>query len=80
MQLHYIMLQNPSALFNQIHASKSTKSIKLHSLTVGEKSYNGDCVPDGFYASLNTLKCPDMNSIYSSPEYESTLADYEYII
>ena len=36
-RLYEIMSNDPSSLFKQIRASKSSKSVKLHSLTVGEK-------------------------------------------
>ena len=80
-RLHSVLSDNPSALFSQIRAAKSSSSsAKLHTLTVDEKTYVEDSVPDGFFDSLASLKSPDMSYIHSTPEYQNTLSDYENII
>ena len=80
-KLNSILHNNPSAIHNVIKGFKnSSSSNKIHTLQVGDASYVGSSVPDGFFASLSSLKSPDLSSIHSTPQYQSTLSDYEHIL
>ena len=78
--LSSILTTNPSSAFRSIKASKNASSADIQNLKVENKTYRGDCVPDGFYDSLSSLKAPDLSSLYSSPHYQSTLLDYENVL
>ena len=78
-KLFNIMDKNPSAIFKTIRSSKSSSS-RIQKLHVGNKTYSGDTVCDGFYDSLSSLKAPDMSHIHNSPAYSSILTDYDHII
>ena len=71
---------NPSAFFASIRKLKNSNSARINTLKVGNKVFVGDAVPDGFYASLSALKAPDMSSIHSTPQFQSTLTDYQHIL
>ena len=78
-QLHANLSSNPSAIFSAIKSMK-TSSTTISTLNVGKSTYEGSSVPDGFYASLSSLKAPDLDTIQSSSHYQSTLTDYEHIL
>ena len=78
-KLNSVISGDPSAIYKSIKSHKSSSS-QIQSIRVGGNTYRGDCVPDGFYDSMSRLKCPDMSAIKSSPQFQSTLADYENII
>ena len=78
MKLKSVISGNCRDIFKSIKSSKSSSS-KINSIHVSSKVYQGDHVPDGFFDSMSSLKCPDMSSIESSPHFQSTLADYENI-
>ena len=78
--LNSIMDRNPMSLFRTIKSSKAAQSSTISSIRVGDDTYSGDAVPDGFFDSMSRLKCPDMATITDTPEFRSVLADYENII
>ena len=39
-----------------------------------------ESVTDGFFDSMQRLKCPDMSRIHSTPEFQSTLSHYTHIM
>ena len=47
-----ILSSNPSAVFSSIKHLKNSSTSKIGTLHVGEATYEGDEVPDGFFASL----------------------------
>ena len=73
--LNTVWSANPSAFFSKVKSLKNSNSSKIHTLKVGNETFEGDDVPDGFFASLSSLKAPDMSYIHSTPQYQSTLAD-----
>ena len=79
-KLFTILEKNPAELHKSIKRSKATASTQIQKLTVGNKIYTGDLIPDGFYESLSSLKAPDMSTIHQSPSYKSTLSDYQHIL
>ena len=72
--------KNPSAIHATIKGFKNSTSTKIHTLHVGNKDYVGSAVPDGFFASLSSLKSPDLQGIHSTPQYQSTLSDFQHIL
>ena len=78
--LNNILTGNPSAVHSAIKRFKNSSSTKIHTLNVGDAAYVGDSVPDGFFASLSSLKSPEMSSIHSTAEYQSTLSDFQHIL
>ena len=79
-KLSQILTNNPTSLFRTIKDLKNPHSCKIHKLHVGDTTYVGDEVPSGFFASLSALKSPDMSSIHSTPQYQSTLTDFQHIL
>ena len=53
---------------------------KIQKLTVGDKVYEGDQVPDGFFDSLKSLKTMETKVLESSPSNSLLLSDYPNII
>ena len=78
-ELQSVLSSNPSSVYKSIKNNKN-QSKKINTLRVGKKVYSGDSVPDGFFDSMSSLKCPDMSPIHNTPEFQSTLADYNNII
>ena len=78
-KLNSIISGNCSGVFKSIKSAK-TSSSKIQTIRVGSQTYHGANVPDGFYDSLSRLKCPDMSVIETTPQFMSTLADYDNII
>jgi hypothetical protein len=79
-RLNAVLGSDPTSVYKAIKSANSATSRKIPSIRVRDRTYVGDNVPDGFYDSLQKLKCPDMSGISSTPEFQSTLADYENII
>ena len=78
--LFSILEKNPSDVHNSIKKMKATATSQIQKLTVGDKTFPGSLIPDGFYSSLSSLKAPDMSEIHASPSYKSTLSDYQHIL
>ena len=55
-QLLSILGDNPSALYSFIKSSRSGANTLIEKLTVGDKTYTGDRVSDGFFDSMTSLK------------------------
>ena len=79
-KLNSILDKSPADIFRSIKSSKASSSSKLPSIRVGNNLYEGDCVPDGFFDSMSRLKCPDMEQMTSTPEFQATSYDYNNII
>ena len=77
--VHSVLSSNPGALYRSLKTSKNSQSSRIHSLSVGDKVYTGDSVPDGFFDSLSSLKSPDMSNIHSSPSFQAVSSDYATI-
>lgn len=74
------MLSNSQSFYHSVKSMKSSSTKEIDFLSVGDKTYHGRKIPDGFYDSLSQLKSPDMSSIHFSPSYQSALSDYENIL
>ena len=79
-QLYNIMGENPSKVFSLIKSFKNTQHGTIAKLTVGQKTYHGQQVADGFYESMSSLKQCDPESLRSVPELSEKLLDYNTII
>ena len=71
---------NFSTLFKSIKSSKSSSGSKISSIRVGDQTYQGDSVPDGFFHSMHNLKHPDMGPITCSPHFQVTDSDFKNIV
>ena len=55
-QLYNIMGENPAKVFKFIKSMKNTDSGTIDKLNVGQRTYTGINVADGFYESMSSLK------------------------
>ena len=46
--LHSVLSSDPSKLYSALTRAQSSGTPALHSLSVGDRTYTGDAVPDGF--------------------------------
>ena len=79
-KLHDMLSKNPSAVHKSIRRSKNCNAGKIQKLTVHDRIYLSDTVPDGFYDSLSCLKSIDPTSLQNSSSYKSFTDDYKHII
>ena len=79
-KLYSILTTNPSALYRSIKAAKRPSSRSVPFISVADKKYVGERVCDGLYDSISSLKTMDLDSLSSSPKYETWSQDYEYIL
>ena len=49
LRLHSILSDSPSSLYSFLRESKTKNETCIEKLTVGDKVYLGDQVPDGFF-------------------------------
>ena len=52
----------------------------MHLLTVGNDTYTGDAVPDGFYSALTSLKVPDSSTLTSNPNFLTASSNLQHIL
>ena len=74
------LMNSPSATFTFIRASKRCRMGNLNKLHVGQETFVGDNVPDGFYSAIKTLKTKDKISLKKSPYYDGFVKDYRNIL
>ena len=74
-----MMGQHRNKIFRFIKSLKNTKSNDIPKLTVGNSTYHGDQVADGFYYSMSALKNCDMEGLKAVPELADKLLDYEVV-
>lgn len=79
-KLFSILGENPSQLFSFIKSCKKTQTKEIASLTVGQKTYHGTAVADGFYDSMTSLKQCSLEQLQADPNISEKLSDYENII
>ena len=77
--LFSLLSSNPHSAFKVLKSAKSTASVQLPYLKVGNKKYQGDKVIDGFYESLSLLKTLNLDQLESSPHHLSLMDDYRNI-
>ena len=74
--LFSILKKNPTDLYRAIQANKQNGSRKINKLTVDDKTYIGDAVPDGFYDSLLGLKSFDHKKVQDPVSFDRHSDDY----
>merc|ERR1712030_98399 len=79
-KLFPILSNEPYATFKQIKTNKIfAQSCKIQKLTVGNKVYHTENIPDGFYDSLDGLKTIDNIELEANPYKNDLISDYENI-
>ena len=79
-KLYSVMGENPGKVFRTIRSLKNYQVNSIAKLTVGEQTYHGKNVADGFYHSMSALKECDMETLHSLPGLAEKLVDYDTII
>ena len=74
-----ILSDNPSSLYSFIKSSRNISTSKIEKLTVKDKVYLGDKVPDGFYDSVSALKTCDTNKLFAYEAIAEQFSNYENI-
>jgi hypothetical protein len=74
------LARNPRTLHRAIKAQKSSNTPTIHKLNVGNLTFEGPHVPDGFFYALKELKDPDFSSIHSTPEFISASSILEIVL
>ena len=74
------LMTNPKETYSRIRASKRSKAGRINRLRVGNKVYDGEEVPDGFYDSISKLKARNNSSIQSSEHFQDFSCIYEHIL
>ena len=79
-KLHSILTSNPSSLHRSLRSLKSSRASLIQKLTVGNKVYTNNTVPDGFFDSLSALKTHDSAALRQSENLGNFFEDYDNII
>ena len=74
-----LLSSNPSSAFRTIKSLKSSDTVQVPYIKVGEKTYEGNRVIDGLFESISRLKTSDPHQVASSPYYNSLMQDYNII-
>ena len=67
-------------LYKSVRDSKGPSSRKIQKLTVGNKVYTGDTVPDGFFETISQIKTLDENTLENSESFKNFSQDYQNIL
>ena len=78
-QLHTILSNNPASLYSFLKSSRKICSSTIQKLTVEDKTYTGEMVPDGFYESMTSLKTCDIDKLESDPALSDHFSNYRHI-
>ena len=73
------LTSNPSQAFRTLRSAKSSHSVEVPFIKVGEKTFAGNSVVDGFFESISNLKTVDQALLEASPHHTSLMSDYENI-
>ena len=76
--LFSIKTSNPAPLFASIRRNKQ-QSVRINKLNVGNKTFTGDGVKNGFYKSISDLKTRDSN-LPSSQTFQQFVSAHEHIL
>jgi hypothetical protein len=79
-RLHCILTDSPSSLYSYLRGSKATNQTCIEKLSVGDKIYLGDKVPDGFYDSMTSLKSCDCEQLLQNTVIAEQFFNYEHIL
>jgi hypothetical protein len=78
--LHTVLSSDPSKLYTALSRAQSSGTPALHSLSVGDRTYTGDAVPDGFYDTLAALKIPNKDLFSSNPSFIKASSNLQHIL
>ena len=78
--LHSVLSSDPTRLFKAVRSSQRSGDPALHQLQVGDRTYTGEAVPDGFFDALSALKVPDPATLTSNPSYLTARENYRHIL
>ena len=79
-KLHSILTSNPSSVHRSLRSLKSSRASQIQKLTVGNKIYTNNDVPDGFFDSLTALKTHDSAALRQSENLMNLFEDYDNIV
>ena len=79
-RLDTILTDNPSALYSYLKSTRKTKASKIEKLTVGDKTYEGNKVADGFFDSMSALKTCDLEALKNDSHLSEKFSNYEHIL
>ena len=74
------MLGDRVKLYSQVRKTRDQAANKISELRVGDKLYEGEHVPDGFYNSISQLKKLDHSALTVSPSFISATEEYRNIL
>ena len=74
------LMKNPGTTFAHIRASRRANAGKIHKLNVGDSTFFGENVPDGFFMSVHQLKTRNNDVLETSPHFLNISSDYHNII
>ena len=77
-KLHDILTSNPQAAYTELRRHKSSSATKISELKVGDKTYQGEKVANGFYENMKRLKTLN-DDTKSCPSCEQYKFDYNLI-
>ena len=78
--LYSICSKDPSPVFKSIRSSKRSTAGKIHKLTVGQRTYVGDSVKDGFFDSISQLKSRDHEHLKTDTNFCELVTEYRNIL
>ena len=70
----------PASAYAYIKSCKNTKPKKIELLTVGDETFIGPLVRDGFYKSMTALKQCDIEKLRADPDLSDKFINYDAII
>ena len=73
------MSNNPTAIFKYFKMLKAS-STNVQSLKVGDQTFMGESVPDGFFFSMTSLKSCDIELLRCDPSLMNHFTNYDHIM
>ena len=79
-KLFSILSENPSSLYSYVKSSRNSDSTPIQKLTVADKTYTGESVPDGFFESMTSIKTCDIGQLESDPVMAEHFSNHQHIL
>ena len=79
-KLFSILSENPSSLYSYVKSSRNSDSTSIQKLTVADKTYTGESVPDGFFESMTSIKTCDIGQLESDPVMAEHFSNHQHIL
>ena len=79
-KLFQILEENPRGAFAFINSFRKSSASKIETLSVGDKVYQGDRVPDGFYDSMSSIKTCNLEQLSQDPYIAEHLSNHDHIL